>query len=454
MIKSHRARFLFRLIRELTHHYTRAIIFGFFLGLGGSVALLRLYPIVIERLFMPVTRIGVVGEFSPTTLPISIQQLVSVGLTTTKEDGSAASGLAESWIATDSGKTYVFTLRDDLRWQSGKPVEAKDVNYNIKDVDFSAVGPNILKASLREPYSPFPTLLTKPIFQTGLMGFGSYEVSSIRLKGEYVQYLKLVPVSKGTSGDNQKVREYRFYRTEAQAITAYKRGDVDMIEDLSEPFDLETWGKSRVESHVRYDRIVTLFFNVKEPVLSEKSFRQALAYAVPTVNEERAISPISKRSWAYTDSVRRYSFDETQVQKLLKSSTTATQSGQLTLTTFSPYVPLAELIANSWNSMGIPTTVRVANDIAGGYQVLLTAQFVPPDPDQYPFWHSTQTLINSTGYGNVKIDKLLEDGRKELDPEKRKKIYADFARRLVEDAPAVFLFYPKSYTVSRQGLRP
>ena len=48
-----------------------------------------------------------------------------------------------------------------------------------------------------------------------------------------------------------------------------------------------------------------------------------------------------------------------------------------------------------------------------------------------------------------KIDKLLESGRKESDQEKREKIYFDFQRYLVEDAPAVFLFHPTTYTISR-----
>ncbi|HLD24400.1 MAG TPA: hypothetical protein VJB96_00640, partial [Patescibacteria group bacterium] len=77
------------------------------------------------------------------------------------------------------------------------------------------------------------------------------------------------------------------------------------------------------------------------------------------------------------------------------------------------------------------------------------AQDVPSDPDQYPFWHSTQSQTNVTGYSNVKIDKLLEDGRSELDQEKRKLIYADFQRRLVEDAPAIFLYYAKLYSIKR-----
>jgi len=81
--------------------------------------------------------------------------------------------------------------------------------------------------------------------------------------------------------------------------------------------------------------------------------------------------------------------------------------------------------------------------------VLLSAQDIPIDPDQYIFWHSTQANTNITGLVNAKIDKLLEDGRMEQDQEKRKKIYIDFQKRLVDELPALFLYYPTSYTVTR-----
>jgi len=75
---------------------------------------------------------------------------------------------------------------------------------------------------------------------------------------------------------------------------------------------------------------------------------------------------------------------------------------------------------------------------------------VPSDPDQYQFWQSTQEDTNITHYTNLKIDKLLEDGRKTLDKDTRKKIYADFQRYLVDDSPVIFLYFPKAYTVERK----
>jgi len=52
-------------------------------------------------------------------------------------------------------------------------------------------------------------------------------------------------------------------------------------------------------------------------------------------------------------------------------------------------------------------------------------------------------LVSSKGrglyYKNEKVDALFDAGRSTMDPGKRKKIYADLARAMVEDATWVFL---------------
>lgn len=441
-----RGRFFWWLARELSRKYAPWLVFGFIVGLTVTVGFGRVLPFIVTNWFSPVDRIGIIGEFTPSTLPIAIQQQISDGLTEIAPDGSAKPGLASSWQVESDGKTYFFALRSDLTWHNGKPVVASDVNYNIKNVALHVAGPHLLKVTLDEPYSPFVTIVSKPILEAGLVGFGPYKVAAIRLNGDKVQYLKLMPVEK-----RLKSKEYWFYKTETNAITAYKLGDIDEIEELTSPGELSGWKNTTVQKKTKSDRVVALFFNTHDQLTGEKALRQALAYGVPKFDEEQAFSPIAATSWAYNDKIRHYLTDPDHAKKLLSGSS-ATEGATLTLTTFSQYVDTAQAIANSWNSLGIKTAVQVQNALPPGFQVLLSAQDVPPDPDQYPFWHTTQTATNITGYSNLKIDKLLEDGRKEFDMDKRKKLYDDFQRYLVEDAPAVFLFNAPYYTVTRTKL--
>ncbi len=443
-----RGRFLYWLASELSHKYTLWLVFGFVVGLSASLAAGRFFPTILATWFSPLERIGVIGEFTPSTLPSSIQREISMGLTEIAPDGKPVPAMATTWQTADEGKTYFFALRNDLVWHNGKGVMASDVNYNIKNVTFSPIGPYLLKVTLQEPYSPFPTLLAKPILQAGLRGFGPYKVTAIRLNGDKVQYIRLTPVKE--AGGNAK--EYRFYRTETQAMTAYKLGDVDTLEDVTSPGEMNQWGNTTVIQSSKPDRIVALFFNLRSGgnLVKEKSIRQALGYGLPPLEEDRAFSPIAKTSWAYADkTIRHYTPDPINAKRLLTNAQIATDSA-VTITTFSQYVDTAQKIADSWTGVGIATDVKVENAVNGSWQVLLSAQDVPPDPDQYPFWHSTQTTTNITGYSNLKIDKLLEDGRKEQDTEKRKKIYADFQKFLVDDAPAIFLYNAPSFTIKRK----
>lgn len=442
----HRGRLFILIARTLAQKYTKSLALGFISGLVLSLTFWRIVPFIREQWFTPVDRIGIVGTFTPATLPVVVQKEISGGLTKIALDGTVLPSLATSWTATDSGKTFLFTLRRDAVWNSGKPVISSDINYNIQNVAFTSIDKQTIRATLKAPYSPFPAVVAKPLFLSGLVGWGPYKVASIRLHGDTVVSIRLAPRSSAAH-----VHEYYFYTTETEAMLAYKLGEVNALEDLSSSGDLSHWGQTITRPSTNTNRIVSLYFNLATPMLSDKSIRQALAYAIPAKEGvDLTDSPISKSSWAYSPKVKEYPFDLSQAKKMLGNTKESSASARLTISTFAQYLDDAEAIATSWTALGVPTDVKVVSTVPPDYQVLVSAQDLPPDPDQYPFWHSTQTATNITGYANVKIDKLLEDGRQELDLTKRKAIYADFQRYLTEDAPAIFMYYAKSYTIERR----
>ncbi len=78
----------------------------------------------------------------------------------------------------------------------------------------------------------------------------------------------------------------------------------------------------------------------------------------------------------------------------------------------------------------------------GDFDVVVLGWSLGLDPDQYSIWHSSQQggdKFNFIGYGNPKVDKLLERGRTELDPDKRQMIYHEFAKELLHDSPVIYL---------------
>lgn len=446
MTITHRSRYIYWLLKDLFIKYTHSLIFGFIIGFIVSILVIRLWPTIDNLFFVKTNYIGVIGDYTPSTLPLFIQQQVSFGLTSMDQEGIIHPDLSDHWETTDSGKTYLFHIRPDIYWHNGNKVSAYDINYNIRQVKFSVLDISTLKAELESTYSPFPSLVSKPIFLKGLIGVGKMKVTKIKLKGDSIEQLRLV----NTNPQEKKIQiEYRFYTTEAQAIIAYKLGQIDEIYDLSSVYGFKNWNNSQITEHTKENRIITIFFNMTNQFLSEKKHRQALGYALPEPKFEKAVSPISNTSWAYYDKVKKYKPDPAQVKKLLGSDFVATDSNSLTITTLPGYLDDAQVIAASWSAIGVKTSVKVENSVPSDYQILITGLDIPPDPDQYTFWHSTQST-NVTKYNNPKIDLLLEQGRKELDEKKRKQIYFDFQRYLVDDSPALFLYYPKEYTITRK----
>ncbi len=387
-----------------------------------------------------------VGRFRENSLPKSIQNLLSLGLTSIMPSGEATTSLAFKWTVDTSEKEYKFYLRPDIYWHDGKKFTTKDLKLKIKDAIITPIDETTFKITLKEPFSPLPTTLSSPIIRPDLIGVGQYKLSAIHYSGDLISDISL----KSIIPDFPSIT-YKFYPTLTDAVLAFKLGEIDSLQNISETLDLDTWPQVKVTQTSVYENYVGLFFNLKDSMFKEKEIRQALIYAIPDIpNFTKTYTSISPLSWAYSQKVRLYRFDPDTSTKMLAKSQLASASSEITITTFSSFVKLAQSIVDAWEKVGVQAKIKVVNSIPSEYQMLLLAQNIPSDPDQYQYWHSTQNITNFSHYNSQKIDKLLELGRNNFDQEKRKKIYADFQRYLVDDAPVIFLYYPKVYSVERK----
>jgi peptide/nickel transport system substrate-binding protein len=74
-------------------------------------------------------------------------------------------------------------------------------------------------------------------------------------------------------------------------------------------------------------------------------------------------------------------------------------------------------------------------------------------PDPYPMYNRYFTkdgnLLNVSNYVDDTLDGLMQQGRVETDPDKRKEVFQQFEAHLVEMAPWVWLSKPNIYTAQR-----
>lgn len=397
-------------------------------------------------------RIARVGSYDLSNLPKDIQSKISQGLTTVDESGEVLPSLAQEWQVSEDGKTYTFVLKPNLFWQDGSPLTTQHIDYNINDVSSSIIDETTIQFNLQEPYSPFPSILSQPLFKRASQSrFGLQRRTTILGTGEY----EIVSMSFSRNDLDQIIIEsskdriiYHFYETEREAITAFKLAEVDTIEDLTSTAELAKWPTVSISEVINYNRYIAVFFNTKDPNLSDKAIRQALSYSIPNkpANEYRAYGPINPKSWAYNPRLKTYDYSLESAKDLFENKKS---DFQIELTTTPAYTSLAESIKAHWEQLGPTVSIKVVNlPDTSNFQAMLIGQQTPLDPDQYLQWHSTQQS-NITGYQSARVDKLLEDARKELDQNTRKEYYLDFQRFLVEDTPASFLFYLKTFNVER-----
>jgi len=393
------------------------------------------------------TRIGLTGLYTVSSLPDNVLEMVGDGLTKLDKNGKVEPDLASSWESPDGGKTWVFTLRSGVYWQDGKKVTSSGITYEFSDVTVLRPDDATITFELQNPYSAFPSVVSRPTFRMGLLGTGAWKVSSISLNGSYVQQINLV----NKNGDRIA---YKFYPTEDDTKLAFELGDVDQIIGILDPSPFSSWPKVKIDKTSNTGEYVAVFFDTQDKTLSDKNLRQALSYAINkgALGGERAISPISIDSWAYNPQVKPYDYDPVKAKQMVEDYETSAKTGSLSITLTTPPILLtqAESISKDWQAIGVNVSLQVISNVPSDYQAFLAIFDIPNDPDQYSIWHSTQTATNITHYQNPRIDKLLEDGRSTISIEDRKQIYLDFQRFLVEDSPAAFLYYPTNYTISRK----
>ncbi|HSX49205.1 MAG TPA: ABC transporter substrate-binding protein [Candidatus Saccharimonadales bacterium] len=421
------------------------ILIGFVVGIFVFLG----FRFIAPRIFQNSNEtVGVVGRYNTYGLPTPILSTIGMGLTVLDKSGQPTPGIAKTWEGSDSGKTWIFHLRQDLHWQDGTNVVSDDINYNFQDADVQRPDKYTIIFKLGSSFAPFPVTVARPVFKKGLLGTGQWKVVNLSLAGEYVETLTLQD-----SSNDQRV--YKFYPTEERAKLAYELGEVRKIQDLIDDKPFETWTNTKVTKNVNKQRYVAVFFNTKDDFLKDKDVRQALTYAIDkdSLSADREYGPISSNSWAYNPSLKHYDLDPAKAKGLIdKSQLSPEQKANLKikLTTTPELLSTADKIIKDWKNIGIDATLQVTSFLPDQYQAFLGIYDIPLDPDQYMTWHSSQTQTNITRYDNPRISKLLEDGRLETNPEKRKGVYLDFQRFLVEDTPAAFLFYPTYFTIERK----
>lgn len=445
-----RVRHYYWFVTSFSRKNFRFIIVSFVAAFFGIVFVINFFPLFNSIVFSNRKVTGIIGQYQLQAPPTDIANLISIPLLTTNQSGELQPVLAHSWEVLNEGKTYRFHLKPDLFWYNGKRFRASDIHYNFQDVSMKVIDDHTLDFNLKQPLTIFPIYLARPVVKTPLIGIGgSYKVQSFKSTKNVIDSINLSP-----NIADAPYLIYKFYKTENELITAYKKGEITTFSTpnraVAEQFS--TWKNTNIERVIDYNQIVSLFFNTSSGPLQERDMRKAIAQAIPPMTDygNKAKGPIPPTSWAFNDQIKEVQYNTEKAKTVIEKSKSASDSAKLTLYSFYDYITQAEDIKKQLSKVGLDINLKIVSAVPEKFDMLLTAWSPPKDPDQYFFWHSTQEATNITKFNNAKVDKLLEDGRRIVNAKQREKVYEDFQKAITDEEPAVFLYYPYTYTISRK----
>ncbi len=243
--------------------------------------------------------------------------LVFSGLIKTTPDGNTVGDLSGEYTISEDGRTYTFTLKDNIYFHDGEPVTTDDVEFTIGRIQdptvkspkrpiwdgvlINKMDSRRISFTLKQPYAPFienftvgiiPRHVWKDIppdefsfseFNVDAVGSGPYEIKKVKRNSYGLPtYYALRAFSEYSLGKPFiKNITLNFYQSEVELLEAFENGDIGGLSGIS-PENLKglVGSKSKIVAST-LPRVFSVFFNQNQAaVFLNKEVREALSVAV------------------------------------------------------------------------------------------------------------------------------------------------------------------------------
>nr|WP_325208865.1 ABC transporter substrate-binding protein [Salinibacterium sp.] len=243
-------------------------------------------------------------------------------LVSLEDDGTVVPWLATDWTVSEDQRTWTFTLRDDVSFTDGTPLDAQAVSDNFEYwldggngtvqaylADYyessRAVDATTLEVTLSAPYSPLLSVLSQGYFgiqsPTALargneanceqpVGTGPFTVAAWK-RGESVTFERnddynSAPANARHDGPAYvEGIEWRFLPDSTTRYGSLVSGETDVIYDVPSIEWATASEQFEVQRYITPGRPVALSFNTVEGPFVDERVRQAFAFA----SDRRAI---------------------------------------------------------------------------------------------------------------------------------------------------------------------
>ena len=382
---------------------------------------------------------------------LMMAKLVATPLYSMNADGSLNYYIAENLEPSEDGLTYTCKLKSGITWSDGEPVTADDVVFTyeefikedngqvltingqpikVKKIDDENVEFKLpaVSASIKENLCT-PFIVPKHVFEgkedvtvslndKKIVGTGPYIFDEYKA-GEYISFTKNPSYMNGEANIDKII--LRIIKDDDTAKLALKNGEIDAWIGLPskmnglEKFTVTPYSEGRI-AYLRLNRVSD---NMKD------------------------YSFLPKNNSYYTENVEKY---EQNIEKSKKLTAEGSRKLSLCYIGTDPAQKAEALVIQAQlkivgldvelNGLDQAAYMAAAYDNDNkNYDMYLGGYIMTFDPDGFRPLYGTGQMMN---FASEKVDNLFEQGKTELDPKKRAKIYDELQMEVSKEA----LFYP------------
>ncbi|MBG9981351.1 ABC transporter substrate-binding protein [Facklamia sp. DSM 111018] len=412
-----------------------------------------------------------------------IMNQIYEGLVKINENGEAEPSLAES-IEQPDDSTYVFKLKQGIKFHNGEELKASDVVFSLKRAIeapnvkhlFETIDINSLKAvddytvefKQTEPFSGILAALCHP---------GGYIVNEKAVTDAGDDYTRqpvgtgAVKFVKWTKADSIELERYEDYHGEKTAyktllfrvipepsnrVIELESGGVDIAYDIAANDMEKIEGNEKLQLLKSFDYGTTyLGFNTQKEPFNDPKVREAISYAIDIDSIVSAVfrglgktaSGVMSPTLQYSisDSMQPRARDVEKAKKLLEEAGFGDGfSTSISTNENKDRIDMATAMKEQLAEVGIDVSINVLEWSAFNellkkgeqemFEIAWTADSPDPDTFLYPCFHSS-----SAGEGgnyiyldDPEIDKLLEEARFAKEDSEREDLYRQVQEKLME----------------------
>ena len=462
----------------------------------AALLLLSSQPVLAqERTNVAVAASWHVSTLDPATDGYTFQRMgVGETLVDADETGALIPGLASAWSTSEAGLTWRFTIRPDVTFHDGTPLDAEtaaaSLNWALSHPGVLSLAPitNIaaeggdLVISLDKPFSPLAAVLAN--YSTMILAPASFAKDGSTVAVIGTGPFRITSVAPPISLNVERFADYwgepasietasymSASRAESRALMV-ESGDADLavtldpagIRQLSQVDDVAV-------EVVPIPRTIVMNLNLARPQLADEATRRALSLAIDREGIAAGILgfpqaaatqlfPPTVEGW-HSASLPPLAYDPDKARTILAeagweqgSDGILTRDGErfaLTLRTFPnrPELPLiAAAIQDQWRQIGVDLAVSVGNssDIPAGHQdgsldigLFARNYGITPDPivNAAEDFRSGGGDFGAMNWNSPKVDEALTSALQTSDEAARDAAVATLVEVLQSELPVI-----------------